>query len=165
MAELDSRVFMELVNTIINPVNASMARHSEAMTSILAAVQRIAEIVQTEPTRRTLLDEIREDLARLGEEYAHALKEHDRMCERRGGDWNTEDVRRAGEIVRCAQDALKEHMGKHEEHTDGKLKPVDDMKKRFDELLWTIRIAVGVGISAFGYLAWTLAHLPVPGKP
>ena len=164
MAELDGRIFMELINTIVNPVNASMARHSEAMAAILAAVQRIADIVQAEPTRTTLLKEMREELARLAEEYAVALKDHDKMCERRGGQWNAEDVRRAEDVLRQAIKAIEEHFEQHQDATDGKLKPVDEMKKRFDELIWTIRIAVGIGISAAGYLAWTLQHLPGAAK-
>lgn len=164
MAEIDSRVVMELVSTIITPVNAGLAKHSEAMSAILAAVQRIADIVQQEPTRRTLLEAMREELARLGEEYASCLKEHDKMCERRGGQWNAEDVRRAEDVLRQAIKAIEDHFEEHEDATGTKLKPVDDMKKRFEELIWTIRIAAGIGISAAGYLAYALAHLPVPGR-
>lgn len=159
MAE-DNRFLMDLINTIITPVNANMARHSEAMASILSAVQRIADIVQQEPTRRTLLEEMRGELARLAEEYAGALKEHDKMCERRGGQWNAEDVRRAEDVLRQAIKAIEDHFEQHEDATGTKLKPVDEMKERFDHLIWTIRIAVAVGGGMFTYLAWTLTHLP-----
>ena len=164
MAELDSRIFLELITGIVNPVNANMTRHAEAMQTILAAVQRIADIVQAEPTRRTILEQMREELGRLAEEYAASLTEHDKQCERRGGQWNAEDVRRAEDVLRQAIDAIEDHFGKHQDQTDGKLKPVDDMKKRFEELIWTIRIAVGLGVSMFAYLAWALSHLPGAGK-
>lgn len=160
----DNRFLMDLINTIITPVNANMARHSEATSAILSAVQRIADIVQAEPTRTTLLKEMREELARLAEEYAAALKDHDKMCERRGGQWNAEDVRRAEDVLRQAIKAIEEHFEQHQDATDGKLKPVDEMKERFDHLIWTIRIAVVLGVSMFGYLAWTLAHLPGAAK-
>ena len=164
MAEIDSRIFIELITGIVNPVNSNLTRHAEAMQTILSAVQRIAEIVQTEPTRRTLLEEMREELARLAEECASGLKEHDRQCERRGGQWNTEDVRRAEDVLRQAIEAIKAHFGKHQEETACHLTPVKELKDKFDKLMWAIGIACTMGLSMFGYLAWTLAHLPGAGK-
>ena len=164
MAELDSRIFLELVTGVITPVNTNLTRHAEAIQAILAATQRIAEIVQSEPTRRTILEDMRDELARLGEETAASLKEHDKQCEKRGGTWNAEDERRAVEIVRIAGDIMKDNFGKHQTETACHLTPVKELKDKFDKLLWAIGIACTMGLSMFGYLAWTLAHLPVPAK-
>ena len=165
MADLDSRVFLELVTGVITPVNNNLTRHAEAIQTILAATQRIAEIVQTEPTRRSILEEMREELARLADECNAGLKEHDKQCATRGGQWNVEDVRRAEDVLRQAIDAIKDHFGKHQDQTECHLTPVKDMRDKFDKLIWAIVIACGLGVTMFGYLAWALSHLPVPGKP
>jgi chromosome segregation ATPase len=166
MAELDSRVFIELITGIVNPVNANMTRHAEAMQTILAAVQRIADIVQAEPTRRTILEQMREELARLAEEYASSLKEHDKQCERRGGQWNAEDVRRAEDVLRQAIDAIEDHFGKHQNQTETHLTPVKDLRDKFDKLIWQIsvayKLAAGFGVAFLGVLIWLVSQYGWP---
>ena len=166
MAELDSRIFLELVTGVITPVNTNLTRHAEAIQAILAATQRIAEIVQTEPTRRTLLEEMREELARLAEETATGLKEHDKQCEKRGGQWNVEDVRRAEDVLRQAIEAIKEHFSKHQDATVCHLTPVKELRDKFDKLIWQIgvayKIAAGFGAVFLTAFVWLVSQYGWP---
>jgi hypothetical protein len=166
MAELDSRVFIELITGIVNPVNANLTRHAEAVQTILAAVQRIADIVQAEPTRRTILEEMREELARLANEYTSGLKEHDKMCERRGGQWNAEDIRRAEDVLRQAIDAIEDHFGKHQVQTEVHLTPVKALQDQFDRLIWQIGVVYKIGsgcvLAFLGTLIWLISQYGWP---
>lgn len=166
MAELDSRVFLELITGIVNPVNSNLQRHAEAIQAILAAVQRIVDIVQAEPTRRTILEEMREELSRLANEYAAGLREHDKQCERRGGQWNAEDVRRAEDVLRQAIDAIEDHFGKHQTQTECHLTPVKELKDRFDKLVWQIgvayKLAAGFGAVFLSVLVWLVSQYGWP---
>jgi hypothetical protein len=166
MADLDSRIFLELVTGVITPVNNNLTRHAEAIQTLLAATQRIAEIVQTEPTRRTILEEMREELSKLANEYAAGLKEHDKQCAARGGQWNAEDVRRAEDVLRQAIDAIEDHFGKHQVQTEVHLTPVRELQDQFDRLIWQIGVVYKIGsgcvLAFLGTLIWLISQYGWP---
>lgn len=169
MAEIDARTLLDIINGIVAPVQVSLTRQVEAMQTVLLSVNRVAEIVQQEPTRATIIAKVSEAIERLSDDQTEALQEHDTHCERRGQTWNTEDIRRAEDILRKATDTMDEFFEKHNEAVAATLKPVEELTEAFNQtkarvtgFMWVVGAAGTAVMTMGGYLAWALAHIPAP---
>lgn len=178
MSDLDIRALIDVINSIVTPVNASLIRHSEAVATAITMVQRLAEIVQQEPTRVTLLNEMKDSIKELTDSYSRALDIHDKQCEKRGTQFDSDAIKRAEDVLMKATNAMDVFFDNQNEIIKDILKPVSDINVKFAELekkyddsvkkvetlTNTIRIAAGIGVFALGWAIWLWTNIPQPVK-
>lgn len=155
----NTRVLIEVLKTIVDPVNQSLARHSEAVQMAIGLIQRLVEMSQQEPTRNTIVNEFRKEINDLAKEYQSALDEHDKLCEKRGGLHNNDYCKTAEGIVKQAIEKMESSIKKSQSEMEEKIKPVQELKESFDDLKKFVKIAWIVTssiIGAFGILYTTI---------
>lgn len=157
------QLMIRVMETVINPVNQSLNRHSEAVQMAVSLIQRLAEIYSQEPTRNTIIKELREEIAKLQTLYFKGLDEHDDCCKERNIALNGEAAKRVDDILRKASDLMEQLMEDHEKHmkdiltknetlTKELLQPVGKLHDRVNiALVWMGAIST-VAIAVFFYI-------------
>lgn len=157
------QLMIRVMETVINPVNQSLNRHSEAVQMAVSLIQRLAEIYSQEPTRNTIIKELRDEIAKLQALYQKGLDEHDDCCKERSLALNGEASKRVDEIIRKASDLMdnlieehekqmKDILGKNEALTKELLQPVGKLENRVNiALVWMTAIST-VAIAVFFYI-------------
>lgn len=157
------QMMIKVMETIINPVNQTLARHTEAVQVMGNLAQRLVELYSQEPTRNTIIKEMREEIQRIYDKYQSSIDEHDDCCKDRNKVLNEEASRRVEEIIRRASDLvdtiIEDHhtkmnamMKEAEAKTQAALSPVDKMNKHFEKLLLGMAIMYAVAGTAFVYI-------------
>jgi hypothetical protein len=136
MAE-NFRELLELMRAIIVPVNDALQDHSRSITTLAKEVSRLTDLYHAEPTRKTIIESVKAEIERHDENFEDNIEQHELDCTRR----------QAAHVI--------DIVTKVEE----KLKPVADLKDRFNTLLLAISISYASGVVAIGYLSWTLSQL------
>lgn len=158
-SELENlKAFVDLVNSVVTPVNTSLQRHSEAVAAASHQINRLVEMFQAEPTRQTIIDKVREIVDEQAESYRDEVKVHDAGCASRLARHDLDDESRGKAILAEAKTEIERHIREA-------VKPIFALQESYSRALWTMRIVAAIGATAFGYLAWTLEHLPAPISP
>lgn len=164
------KLMIEMINTVVNPVNQTLAKHSEAVQLAVTLINKLVELYSQEPTRNTIIKEMREELTKVHEAYRHGLDEHDACCKDRSALLNQEASRRVEEIIRKASDfmdgMIEEHEVKmrvsfdeHKKLIESSLSPVSVMKDKFTWLLTALGIGYGMAIGVFFYVHSAMAKI------
>lgn len=165
MAELDNiKALLDIVNSIIVPINQTLSKQNEALIESTNQLNMLVDLFQAEPTRHSIIEKLRDALCDLEDEIGKTIAEHNVVCKERHAEQCLLGDKRGQEILREATVSMKAIVETHQKQVDVQLIPVKELKEKFDKLIWSIVIACGLGVSMFGYLAWALAHLPIPGK-
>lgn len=157
------RLMIEVINTVVNPVNQSLARHSEAVQLAVTLINKLVELYSQEPTRNTIIKEMREELRKVQEMHRQSLDEHDDCCKDRSSILNQEAGRRVEEIIRKASDFMDQMIEEHEvkmkqsfeEHKkimENTLAPVGPLKDKFTWLLTALGIGYVMAGAVFFYV-------------
>lgn len=163
MADLDNlKALLDIVNSIIAPINATLNKQNEALVESATQLNTLVDLFQTEPTRHTIIEKLRDALENLEEEVSKNISEHNTICKERHAEQCVLGDRRGQDILREATSAMKAIVESHNTQVGGMLNPVKELKDKFDKLLWAIGIATSIGMAMFGYLAYALSHLPTP---
>lgn len=169
------QLMIRVMETVINPVNQSLSRHSEAVQMAVSLIQRLAEIYSQEPTRNTIIKELREEIVKLQALYQRGLDEHDDCCKERSLALNVEAAKRVDEILHKASDIMdnliedhekqmKELLQKNESMTKEMLQPFGKLENRVNiALVWMTAIST-VAIGVFFYIHSALSKFETVQK-
>lgn len=164
------KLMIEVINTVVNPVNQTLARHSEAVQMAVTLINRLVELYSQEPTRNTIIKEMREELRKVHEAHKHNLDEHDDCCKERNTVLNQEASRRVEEIIRKAsefmdkmieehENKMKESFVEHKKLVETTMSPVGVMKERFNWLITALVIGYGMAAGVFFYVHSAVAKI------
>ena len=164
------KLMIEMINTVVNPVNQSLAKHSEAVQLAVTLINRLVELYSQEPTRNTIIKEMREELRKVHEAHRHNLDEHDDCCKERNTALNQEASRRVEEIIRKASEfmdkMIEEHEAKmktsleeHKKIMESTMAPVGPLKDKFVWLLTALGLGYAITLGVFFYVHSAVAKI------
>ena len=154
---------IEFMGAVLNPVNQTLTRHSETVNTVVNLVQRLMEVYTQEPTRNTIINTVRAELDDAVRQYKELLLSHESGCRSRNDELNTDAIERSKVILEKCETLLKQVITEHHEKVNSSivlhhdkvkeiLKPVDELKARFNWLLWSIGFCFAVGSSVLLFL-------------
>ena len=136
----------------VQPMVANQTRMLEMLTNLSGVLQRAVELQTADPTRQHLMNALHDALKELGDNVMDYLREHDKGCAARWQSADEADADRGQKIVAQAMERIAA-VGNVASQAAEMTKQMHDA---YHKLMWTIRIAVGLGLGMFGYLAYAL---------
>lgn len=157
------KLMIEMINTVVNPVNQSLAKHSEAVQLAVTLINKLVELYSQEPTRNTIIKEMREELRKVHDAYKRSLDDHDGCCKDRTEDANQEMVRRCDDIIRKSSEFMDKMIEDHEakmkisfeEHKkimESTMAPVGPLKDKFIWLMTALGLGYAMALGVFFYV-------------
>jgi hypothetical protein len=157
----------DLLATILAPLHETQTKQSQALLISSQQLQRLADVLQGEPSRQAMLDAIRTslnvhttELTTLVQRHIDALTtaiaQHNQDCERRVSLTTERDVSREDSSFIKIRDEVT-----------AATKPARDLTEQWDRLKWEVRLAYVSCIGLAGYIIWLYHHLlslPIPPK-
>lgn len=147
------RAITDIINSIVTPMNQSLARHTEAINMTGNIVQRLVEAAGAEPTRLTIIEELKKELNSLNEKYKDDLEDHDKCCKERNTALYNANTKKIEEDLKEIIVKMKEIIDAHQVSIDDRLDPIRKLTKRFNWLLTAIGLswAIAGGFYAYFY--------------
>lgn len=136
----------------VQPMVANQTRMLEMLTNLSGVMQRVVELQTTNPTRQHLMDALHAALKDHADDVMEYLREHDKGCNNRWTQADAADAERGAKLVAQAMDRI----GAVGNVAAQAAELTQKMHDAYHKLMWTIRIAVGIGVGMFGYLAVVL---------
>ncbi len=160
----DMSMIVRLIESIVTPTNAALSKYSEALATVAGLIQRLAESSAAEPTHRTIIAELRQELMQLSAAFAVEIQKHESGCQRRASESERDGSRYADDSTRKVIDELRAIISEHNTQVEDFLRPVKKMKQSYDRAVWVIVTVASLALPTMGYIAWALSHLPtIPG--
>lgn len=168
MAELDNlKALLELLTTVLHPFQDSQNRQSQALVLTSEQMKRLVDMFQSEPTRQTIIDAIRDIVANQTDEIMPAIEQirlaiaaaqtiHNEACVGRHSIQRERDDSRSKEEV-AATEKLVEMLKKS---LAEEMKPAKTLVELWDRIKWELRIAYGVAIVISGVALWMWHSTP-----
>lgn len=169
MAELDNlKALLELLTTVLHPFQDSQNRQSQALVLTSEQMKRLVDMFQSEPTRQTIIDAIRDIVASQTDEIMPAIEQlrlaiaaaqtvHNDACvgrhtiqRERDDVRNKETIAAMKELVELLKKALVDEM-----------KPAKTLVELWDRIKWELRLAYAVAILIAGIALWMWHTTPV----
>lgn len=140
----------------VQPMVSNQARMLEMLTNLSAILQKVVELQTQNPTRQNLMDATHTALKDHADDVMEYLREHDKGCTSRWTQADAADAERGAKIVAQAMERIAAVGNVAAQAAEMTQK----MHDAYHKLIWTIRIAVGIGVGMFGYMAFVLEKMP-----
>jgi hypothetical protein len=158
----DLKVLAELLSAILAPMHDVQNKQSQALVLSSQQLQRLADMLQTEPSRQAVIDAIRNTVndhmeevtslvQRVQEAVITAINLHNDGCTIRNTVQTERDVHRETESLTTLRGIV-----------ETAVQPAKELAERWDRLKWEVRLAYGVCIGLAGYLIWIYHNLIRP---
>ena len=168
MAALDDlKSLVDLLQSVLLPFQDAQAKQSQALVLVTQQIQRLVDMFQSEPTRQTIIDVMREivdnqtgDIHPALEKIKVAIDEGHRIrnqaCDSRHALQKERDDTR--DVL--AKKALEDIIAAIEKVMKDEVKPAKDLSEKWDRLKWEVRLVYSAAFCMAGYIIWLWHHLP-----
>jgi hypothetical protein len=154
------KALSELFSTILAPMHETQDKQAQALVLSAQQIQKLADLLQSEPTRQVMIeamrgflnthnDEIKRYLDSVTDRVCQALSQHNESCTSRSviqATTNTSrDTTMTATLAKLVNDSID---------------PAKKLVESWDRIKWEVRLYFIVGASLAGWIIWIYHHLP-----
>lgn len=143
------RIVVDIINSIITPVNQTLTKHTEAVNLSISLINKLVELYSQEPTRITIVKELRDELIRCSDEYKRLIATHEYSCKERNDESIDAAVLKMKDQLGITENSIKAHADNKHQEIKTEVKAISTPVTAWDNRMKWLFLAIGISYTLF----------------